>query len=395
MNFQLKIAQIAPYYYPSIGGVSSVTQYIAEELVRRGHKVDAITAYKDHRGRPPLNVPFNEMVNGVNVFRYNSILNISHMSVMPGLFPHFIKNKYDVVHYHSYRHPLCDISATFGKINSSVNVLHGHGPFFEKGEIGKAKEIVYRSYDFIAKKLTLKWSDKIIALNKFEQENFNRLISDKNKVTILANAADNESFLKTDPSKFVLKYNLEGKKIILCLGILNESKRQDLLIEALPKIVNEVPDAYLLLVGPDGSLLQKVKETANRLNMNDYYKFLGPLMGIDKHNAYDSASIFALSSDKDAYPLVIAEAMAHNLPVVATDSRGPKDMVHNCIDGFVLKKGDVNGIADSIIKLLKNENLRIEMEKKARMNAEKNHSAKGVVDQLEKMYYEILTQKNN
>jgi glycosyltransferase involved in cell wall biosynthesis len=394
MKTKLNIAQITPYYYPSIGGVSAVAQYISEELVNRGHKVDAITAFKDHKGRPPLNVPFNEVINGVNVFRYRSILNISHMSVMPGLITHLIKHKYDVLHYHSYRHPLCDISASFGKIKKCVNVLHGHGPFFERGEIGKLKHLIYDIYDKVAQKTTLKWTDSIITLNKFEYSNFKDIFSDDDKLVIIPNAAESNSFIQTDPSDFIKKYNLIGKKIILCLGILNESKRQDLLIEALPKIVKEVPEAFLILVGPDGNLLEKIKATAKSYDVERYYKFIGPLMGAEKHMAFDSASIFALVSDKDAYPLVIAEAMAHHLPVIATDARGPKDMIHNGIDGLIVKKRNVSEISSAIIKLLKNDTLRKEMSLNARLNAEKNHSQTGVVDQLEKIYYDLLNKKS-
>ena len=70
---KLKIAQVTPYYHPSIGGVATQAKYIAEELSNRGHHVDVITAYKDHASRPKLQVPRKEIVNGVNVFRYNSL----------------------------------------------------------------------------------------------------------------------------------------------------------------------------------------------------------------------------------------------------------------------------------------------------------------------------------
>ena len=390
---KLKIAQIAPYYYPSIGGVQGVVKYLAEELTERGHSVDVITAYRDHKERPKLNVHKTEVVNGVNIFRYKSILNIGHMSLMPGLINHLIKHKYDVLHYHNYRHPLCDISAFIGNYKNSVNILHGHGPFFEKGEISGIKHFVYDFYDKISKRTTLRWSDKIISLNSFEYDNFQRLINNKKKFIVIPNAAEKQSFIKTDPTNFIQKYDLENKKIILCLGIINESKRQDLLIEVLAQVVREVPDAFLILVGPDGGYLSKVKEKAAKLDIENHYKAIGAIFGKEKHQAYDASKIFCLTSDKDAYPLVIAEAMAHYLPIVATDARGPKDMIHHGIDGYLLKKRDVNGIANAIIRLLKDENLRHEMGTNARMNAEKNHNAVQVVDQLVDIYYDVLNKK--
>ena len=169
---RLKIAHITPYYYPSIGGVSTQAQYIAEGLVERGHYVDVITAHKDHSSRPPLKAPKREIINNVNIFRYKSILNIGHMSLMPGLITHFLHNKYDVLHYHVYRHPLTDISSLFGRINSSVNVLQGQGPFFEPGELGLKKAFLYSLYDSVSRFFVLNFSDIILALNDYEKERF-------------------------------------------------------------------------------------------------------------------------------------------------------------------------------------------------------------------------------
>lgn len=387
---KLRIAQVTPYYYPSIGGVSGVAKYISEELARRGHHVDVITAHRDHKERPKLQAPKFEIINNVNVYRYKSILNIGHMSYMPGLFTHFIKHKYDVIHYHSYRHPLCDVSAFFGKIQKTVNILHSHGPFFERGEIPKFKHFLYDIYDKIASNTTLKWTHKIIAFNGYEINNYMRLINNREKIELIYNAASPDSFEKNNVYDFVEKHELHNKKIILCMGILNASKRQDLLIEALPLVIKEVPEAFLILGGPDGGYLTKVNETAQRLKVQNYFRCLGPLSDIEKNKAFDAATLFSLTSDKDAYPLVIAEAMAHHLPVVATDARGPKDMIHNGVDGYVVPKRDIRAIADAIIKLLKNDELRKKMGENARINAEKNHSAIGAVDKLENIYFEMI-----
>ncbi len=388
---KLKIAQVTPYYHPSIGGVSGVAKYISEGLAELGHRVDVITANRDHKERPPMNAPSFEVINNVNVYRYKSILNIGHMSYMPGLFTHFLKHKYDVIHYHSYRHPLCDISAFFGKIRNSVNVLHSHGPFFERGEIPKFKHFLYNTYDKISSKTTLKWTHKIITFNSYEINNFSRLINDESKIALIYNAANPESFNEYDPKPFIEKYKLFGKKLFLCVGILNASKRQDLLIEALPLIISKVPDAFLILIGPDGGLLEVINKKAESLNVVNYFKYIGPVSDIEKNQAFEASLLFTLASDKDAYPLVIAEAMAHYLPVVATDARGPKDMIHDGIDGFIVPKGDVQSIAKAIIKLLINNELRITMGENARRNAEENHHAQNAVKKLENIYLEILS----
>lgn len=387
---KLKIAQVVPYYHPSIGGVQAVARYIAEGLSNLGHNVDVITAYRDHKGRPPMNVPQFEVINNVNVYRYKSVLNIGHMSFMPGLITHLLKHNYDVIHYHGYRHPLCDISAIIGKSKKSITLLHSHGPFFQKGEISKIKHFMYNVYDKFASGVTLKLTDKIIVFNQWEITNFRNLKVDESKFELILNAAEEDSFKTFNPEPFIKKHNLEGKKIILCLGIINQSKRQDLLIEALPLIIKEIPDAFLILAGPDGGLMEIVNAKAKELNVEKYFKHIGAVFGAEKHMAYDAAKVFALTSDKDAYPLVIAEAMAHGLPVVATKARGPASMIQHEVNGILVEKRDVHKIANAISNLLRDENLRLFMSKNARENALENHSAMNTVKKIEKIYMNLL-----
>jgi len=391
---KLKIAQVTPYYYPSIGGVATQAKYIAEELFIRGHEVDVITAYKDHASRPKLQVPRIENVNGVTVYRYNSILNIGHMSIMPGLFPHFIKNKYDVIHYHSYRHPLCDISAFLGTLMSSVKVLQGQGPFFEPGEVNILKALLYASYDLYAKFTVLKLSDIILALNDYEKERFVKIIKDETKIKIIPSAAEGKSYIKNDPSPVIAKYNLQNKKVILFVGNIDDNKRPDLLVRALPDIKNKFPEIFLVFAGRDEGMIEECNNIARELNVIENIKFLGFISDEDKHLLYDAASVFCLVSDKESFGTVLVEAMAHQLPVVVTDARGPKSVVKNGVNGIVINRGDSKALSDCIIKILSNEHFKNSISENARKSADENFRIESIVNKLESYYYDILKKRN-
>lgn len=387
---KLKIAQITPYYYPSIGGVAGVAQYVSEELVKLGHKVDVITAKRDHKGRPKLNAPKFEIINGVNVYRYKSILNVGHMSFFPALINHLIRNKYDIVHFHSYRHPLCDISALLGKLKSSVTILHGHGPFFEDGEIKAIKQKFYSFYDKIETKTLFKLTDRIIALNNYEKTRYEEMGIPEEQIIVIANAADNSCFVDVDNTEFIKKLNLSDKQILLFVGILNGFKRPDLLIKALPKVIKSIDNAHLILVGPDGGMLKEVIDLGKQLNVENYFTYIGPLYGLDKQMAYQSAKVFILPSDWESFGMVAVEALAHGLPVVTTDSRGPVDIIENGKTGFVVPKRDVKQIADSIIKLLGDEKLYKTMSQNARETALKKYKADSITREIENIYFELL-----
>jgi poly(glycerol-phosphate) alpha-glucosyltransferase len=204
------------------------------------------------------------------------------------------------------------------------------------------------------------------------------------------NAADNENFIHLDPRPFIDKYKLHDKKIILFVGIINQAKRPDLLIRALEKVVKIIPDAHLLIVGPDGGMLSKVKELGKALNLENHFTCTGPLYGMEKQQAYKSAKLFVLPSDLDAYPLVLMEALSHGLPVVTTDSRGPSDIIENGKTGFVVPKRNVEQIADRIIKLLSDEKLYNKMSQNARDTAIKKYKADSITQQIENIYFELL-----
>lgn len=390
---KLKIAQITPYYYPSIGGVQGVVQYLSEELVEMGHSVDVLTPNRDHKGRPKMDRPLREIFNGVNIYRFKSILNFGHMSITPGLYYHLLKNKYDVLHYHNYRHPHCEVASSIGKRKGSVTVLHGHGPFFEPGEISNLKENIYNIYDKAALKSVFKNSEIIIALNNYEANRYLRIGVPESKIKVVPNAAERDSFTLVSSKEFLSKYNLVGKKIILFVGILNSFKRPDLLIEALPRIIENKPDAHLVMVGPDGGELKKVKNIADKLGVEKHYSWIGPLYGLEKQQAYDAAKVFVLPSDWDAYPLVLLEALARKLPIISTDTRGPKDIVDDNVNGFIINKGDVNALAEKVITLLTDEKLYQQFSLNAHQKGVSVYAASAITKKIEDIYFELLELK--
>src|SRR5262249_20743475 len=145
---------------------------------------------------------------------------------------------------------------------------------------------------------------------------------DKSRISIIRNAAENQAFETIDPTGFRNKHGLQGKKVILYLSILHHFKRPELLIRALPRLVDRVPEVFLLFAGPDAGEFEKIRELGNKLNVTMYYKWIGPLRGRDKHEAFACSEFLALPSDEDPYPLVLLEAMAHNKPVLTTNVVG-------------------------------------------------------------------------
>jgi glycosyltransferase involved in cell wall biosynthesis len=387
MKRNLKIAQLVPYYFPSIGGVEVVCQYISEELVKRGHEVHVFTANRNHKGSPPLNVAANEVINGVSVHRFRSYINIGHHGFFPGFILPLTRGRFDVIHAHGYRQPQSEISSWIGAQRNVPTVLHVHGGFRSKNRL---KRLLYMLYDRAARSRKTNVFDHFIVLSEFYQRCLLELGVACDKISIIRNAADAQAFEKVCSMQFRKKYGLNGKKIVLYLGMLHHYKRPELLIQALPRILAKKPEAFLLLVGPDAGEFRRVRELGKRLGVTGHYRWIGPLHGTEKHEAIESCEFLALPSDNDTYPLVLLEAMARNKPVLTTSVVGQASIIRTNEAGVIVNPGDLDGIVDGAVRLLTDSVFRQTIGNNAGRLAEAMFNVKATVDEIETLYNSVI-----
>ena len=392
MKHKLKVAQLVPYYSPTIGGVEVVCQYISEELAKRGHEVHVFTANRNHKGSPRLRAPCNEIINGVVVHRFRSYVNVGHY----GLFPEFIsplwRGEFDIIHAHGYRQPQSEIASRIGARLNVPTILHVHGGFYTRSRL---KRFLYTLFDRLARKRKVNLFDHFIVLSEVDRKHLLELNVDNDSISIIRNAAENQAFEVIDPTQFRTKHDLNGKKVILYLGILHQYKRPELLIRALPSLIDKVPEVFLLLVGPDAGELEKIRELGMRLGVSMHYKWIGPLQGREKHEAFECSEFLALPSDEDPYPLVLLEAMAHNKPVLTSSVVGQASVISTNRSGIIITPGDLNGIVDGALRLLLDPVYRKTIGGNARRLAEQTFSAKVAVDEIEILYTRIIERKRS
>ena len=254
MKRKLKVAQLVPYYFPVIGGGEVVCQYISEELVNRGHEVHVFTANRNHAGSPRLDMPGDEIINGVNVRRFRSYVSVGHYGLFPGFISPLLKGRFDIIHAHGYRQPQSEIGSRIGARLNMPTILHVHGGFYAPSRM---KRILYELYDRSARKRRVNMFDHFIVLSEADQKHLLELNVERSKISIIRNAAESQAFKIVDSTRFRKKHGLNGKKIILYLSILHHYKRPELLVRALPKLIDKVPDVFLLLAGPDAGELEK------------------------------------------------------------------------------------------------------------------------------------------
>lgn len=155
------------------------------------------------------------------------------------------------------------------------------------------------------------------------------------------------------------EYGLEGKRVIVSVGRLVHRKGQDTLVEALPSILEEFPDAHLLFVGT-GPHLEYIHKRAVQLQVLSHISFLGRVPYAEIPQIISLGEIFAMPSrdrfaglEVEGLGIVYLEASACGLPIVGGISGGAPDALLEGVTGFAVDGKDSGKVADAILHLLR------------------------------------------
>ena len=148
-------------------------------------------------------------------------------------------------------------------------------------------------------------------------------------------------------------YCPSGAPILLTVSRLVKYKGVQRVIEAMPKILAEVPDTRYVVVG-DGEYMEDLIRLARKSPARDSIIFLGPLSDDEKFACYKRCSVFVMPSEIEGFGMVYLEANAFGKAVIGGDIMGVPDAVVNEETGLLVEPSDVNAIANAAIRLLRN-----------------------------------------
>lgn len=269
----------------------------------------------------------------INIFYFYYQLIRLHFKLL------FKANRYDVAHIHmSYRGSFIRKRIIINLLNKKKIpiVLHMHGSQF--------KDFYSESTEKGQKKIrdTLNKVNIIIALGG-NWQNYYKSIT---KVKVVS--VDNAVFPKPDN-----KENHE-KIYITTMGILSKRKGTYDLIEAAIKVKDKIDPKYKFLIAGDGEV-EKVKRRINDLKLNKMFEIPGWISDSNIiEDIYKKSIIYILPSYNEGMPMSILEAMSYGLPVISTEVGSIPSVVEEK-NGILIKPGNVDELAESIITLLNNK----------------------------------------
>jgi len=377
------IAFFTNNYKPFVGGVPIAVENTAKALRRRGHRV--LIFAPDYDG-----VEEDEP----DIFR---VLSIKHFNDTPFSLPLPMTLR-----------PAYDLAAL-----SEVDVVHVHHPFL----LGMSGLQLARAYDApvvftyhtqyekyihylpfpekmtaeLAVRLATRFCNSCDAVIAPSSDIKNILLSRGVEVPIhvIPTGVDLQRFRGGRANYLQQKLGLPHETpILLTVSRLAREKNIAFLIRAFARISNLNPLPHYALVG-DGDARGELEHLAHELGCADRMHFVGALSGKELVSAYKSATLFVFSSLTETQGMVVLEAMASGLPVIALEAPGVRDFVVSGQNGYLIPNQDVSLFVAQVETLLKNSELMARLREQARKTARK-WSLAASARKLESVYHGLL-----
>lgn len=266
------------------------------------------------------------------------------------------ENQYDIVYCHT---PVGGFAARlaarkFRKKGTKV-VYFTHGFHFYKG----APLLNWLIYYPVEKFLSY-FTDEIIAVNKEDFNNAKKRFKSVKKVYFSHSTGVNLTKFDIDDraavrAEYRKKLNLGNSLTLVYVAELNKNKNQIMLLKMMAELVKTVPDAVLLLVGPDHQQGFH-QQRAEALGIGKNVKILGWRSDVPQILA--ASDICVPSSVREGFGINLVESMKSGLPVVATANRGHKTIIKNGFNGFTVEIGDYKAMAQTVEKIANDKVLR-------------------------------------
>ncbi len=370
-------------YKPQVNGVTENVETTAKNLRKRGHKVyifaPKVKGYKDE----------DSDVIRLDSVRYMRVPDqrLGH----PNSISHFLKltnKKFDVIHCHGGG-SINLLGYQVAVIRSVPLILTYHTLFVQYAHYILKGKIITPGMIKRMSKLFCNMSDVVIVpSSKVEDELLSYGVS--KPILIIPGGVDVKRFSKGDSTYLRKKFGIStDKKILLYAGRLGKEKNVEFLIDVFQKILKKEKNTAFFIVG-DGPEKNNLIIQAKKHGIFESIIFSGFISQDHMPDVYASADIFMFASLSETQGLVVAEALAAGIPVVALSDEAVCEMVDHKKTGFI-SENSPDEFAEYALQLLRDDTLRNEFSANARGYIAQNFSAEGQSADLEIVYKKLIT----
>jgi glycosyltransferase involved in cell wall biosynthesis len=344
----MKIALVTCSFLPEIGGASYVVHHLAQQWAIQGHEICVINATSDRATEPGAlyTVKKYSVHRGSSRFGEHSILFLwYYRKVINKLLADFNP---DYISGH-FAYPVAIWLSMIKPLRKFLITCHG-------SEIEKSQRPrnTFNVDALLAEALNK--SHGVVAISKHQSSILHELGVNSSKVHYIPNGVDTKRFGSMVKFDLRARFGIPGDAmVILSVGSGRPIKSFDAGIKAFVKLHMQLSNTYYVIIGRN---TDKWFPLAQELGVAENVIFCDGLYGDELIGAYQQADIFFSPSIQEGCPLVVLEAMASGLPVLATDISGSQDLIKTGINGIVVKPGNVDEMASALYRIAGDTALR-------------------------------------
>ncbi len=330
----MNICMMTNTYLPHVGGVARSVSTFAEEYRKRKHRVLVVAPAFEGKALSPRAAAIVERVPAIQKFN-GSDFSVK-LPMVTGLSRRLDAFEADVIHAH---HPflLGDTALRIAAIKNAPVIFTHHTRYedythYVPFDSPTLKEVAINLSTHFAN-----LCDGVIA----PSESIERLIRRRGvevPIRVVPTGIDVAGFAAGDGVRFRQKFDIPASAFVVGhVGRLAPEKNLSYLAEAVASFVKRAPETRFLVVG-GGPSEDAVKEIFTRHGLADRLVLAGKQTGRALADAYNAMDVFAFASFSETQGMVLAEAMAAGLPVVALNASGVREVMRDGINGFMLEK---------------------------------------------------------
>lgn len=351
----MRILVVLTYYRPHTSGLTIYAERLAKAWVKRGHQVTVLTSrYKN-------DLPSEDVQDGVRIIRAPVMFRLSKGVIMPtfGIMANKLVMENDVVQLHLPQFDAAGV-ALRGRLLKKPTIITYHCDLLmPSGPMAWMANQAVRIMNNMAGIFT----HRIVTYTRDYAENSSYLRRYMQKLRVIPPPVELPPILPEDVLAFSRKNNPENRHPVIGMAArFATEKGVEVLLDALPKVLEVYPNAQVQFAGPYGNIIgeekyyQRLSPIIQRYEQTGNWKYVGILNPAQMAAYYPNLDVLVLPSlnSTEAFGLVQIEAMINNVPSIASNLPGVRQPVLLHEMGKIIPIGDSQALADSLLNVLAN-----------------------------------------
>ena len=349
----MRILTVLTYYRPHTSGLTIYAERLAQAFVRRGHQVTVMTAQYDK------SLPREEMLDGVRVLRIPVLLRISKGVIAPtfGLVATRLVANHDVVQLHLPQFDAPGVALRARLFGKPVILTYHCDLQMPPGPFNRLVNMIVN----VQNNLAALWANHVITYTQDYADHSSFLTRYHSKLTPLLPPVVIPTAEPRDVEAFASLHEVNKRQPVI--GMVTRfaaEKGVDVLLEALPTVLEKYPNAQVLFAGQyqdvmgEQTYAERLMPLIRKYEERGYWKFLGNLSQLQLAAFYPNLDVLVVPSlnSTEAFGLVQVEAMMNGVPCVASALPGVRRPVQMHGMGKITAIGDPQKLAEALLEIL-------------------------------------------